>query len=191
MISNTVTALRIALLLPFCALLLGGVGPSARWWALAVFLAAGLTDALDGFLARRLGEVSAFGAMLDLIADRLLTAVTLGALVAAGTLAGWSAFAALVLILRDLIVASLNEALPGHLEIRVSALERVKITMHFVAASLLIAPEFRRPPVNVSQHDIGAILLVVAALLALVTLADYWRRALHAFAVQKVWRIYT
>jgi cardiolipin synthase (CMP-forming) len=184
MISNTLTSLRIVLLFPFCALLLGGAGPGARWWALAVFLAAGLTDVLDGFLARRLGEVSAFGAMLDLIADRLLTTVTLGALVVAGTLTGWGAAAALVLILRDLIVASLNEALPGRLGIHVSILERVKITAHFVAAGLLIAPAFWHPLANVSQYEVGAVLLAVAALLALVTLADYWGRALRAFTTQ-------
>jgi len=177
MISNAVTSLRIVLLAPFCVLLLTG----ARWWALAVFLAAGLTGILDGFLARRLGEASAFGAMLDLISDRLLTVVTLGALVVVGTLTGWGAVAALVLVLRDLIVASLNEALPGRLGIRVSTLERVKITTHFLAAGLLIAPEFWHPAAGMSQYGVGAILLAVAALLALVTVADYWARALRVF----------
>jgi CDP-diacylglycerol--glycerol-3-phosphate 3-phosphatidyltransferase len=182
MIANTVTSLRMVLLIPFCALLLGGSGDGARWGAFAVFLAAGLTDVFDGYLARRLGEASAFGAMLDLVADRMLTTVSLGALVVAGTLTGWGIVAAMVLILRDLIVASLNEALPGRLAIKVSMLERVKITAHFIAAGLLIAPEFWRPAPGMSQHQLGVVFLGVAAILAIVTLADYWRRGLRAFA---------
>lgn len=182
MISNTVTSLRIILLAPLLALLLAGEGDGARWWALAVFLAAGLTDVLDGFLARKLGEVSALGAMLDLIADRLLTAVTLAALIAAGTLKGWGVVAGLVLILRDLVVASLNEALPGRLAIRVSTLERVKITLHFLAVGLLIAPKFLGRHDTFDQYDLGSACLSLAAVLAVVTMADYCSRALRAFS---------
>ncbi|WP_374468320.1 CDP-alcohol phosphatidyltransferase family protein [Phenylobacterium sp.] len=180
MIANAVTSLRIVLLAPLYGLLALGEGDQARWWALAVFLAAGFTDVVDGFLARRLNQVSAFGAMLDLIADRLLTVVTLLGLLVAGTLSGWGALAALALIVRDLVVASFNEALPGRLEIRVSPLERVKITCHFVAAGLLLAPPFF-DLAGVGQHALGAGLLAVAAALAMVTLADYAGRARRAF----------
>jgi CDP-diacylglycerol--glycerol-3-phosphate 3-phosphatidyltransferase/cardiolipin synthase len=182
MISNSLTSLRIVLLIPFCALLLRG-GSEARWWALGLFLAAGFTDVLDGFLARRLGEVSAFGAMLDLVADRLLTTVTLVTLVAVGALPGWGVAAAMTLIARDLIVASLNEALPGRLSIRTSVVERIKIAAYFLAAALLIAPEVWRPLTNVDQHELGVTILLLAALLSLGTLADYGRRALRAFAL--------
>ena len=184
MISNVVTSLRIVLLVPLYALLLSR-DKEFQWWALMVFLAAGFTDVLDGFLARRLNEASPFGAMLDLIADRLLTAGSLGALIAAGVLVGWGSVAAIILILRDLIVASLNEALPGRLGIGVSVLERVKITMHFIAAGLLIAPEFWRPAAKLSQHQLGTLILVIAATLAFMIVAEYWRRALYAFAAKQ------
>jgi CDP-diacylglycerol--glycerol-3-phosphate 3-phosphatidyltransferase/cardiolipin synthase len=182
MISNVVTSLRIVLLVPLFALILLGESSSAHWWALGTFVAAGLTDALDGYLARKLGEVSALGAMLDLIADRLLTAVTLSALIADGTLSGLGVIAGLVLLLRDLIVASLNEALPDRLDIQVSRLERVKITFHFVAVGLLIAPKFWQPFANVEQYELGTALLSAAALLAIFTLLDYCGRAIRAFA---------
>jgi CDP-diacylglycerol--glycerol-3-phosphate 3-phosphatidyltransferase/cardiolipin synthase len=185
MTANAVTTLRLLLLVPLGALLLCGTDAASRWEALGVFLAAGLSDILDGFLARRLGQASAFGAVLDLVADRLLTAVTVIALIAAGTLRGWAVAPAVVLILRDLIVASLNEALPGLLAIRVSALERFKIAAQFTALALLIAPDVRRPELRLSLHDAGVILLGIAALLALVTVADYWRRALREFAAAR------
>jgi CDP-diacylglycerol--glycerol-3-phosphate 3-phosphatidyltransferase len=180
LISNTVTSLRIVLLAPLYLLLTTGQGETARWAALAVFLAAGFTDVVDGFLARRLNEVSAFGAMLDLIADRLLTVITMLALIVGGTLGGWGALAGVVLVARDLIVASLNEACPGRLAIRVSPLERVKITFQIVGFAVLIAPEFWRPTAQLSQHGLGAVLLGISAALALVTLADYSGRALKA-----------
>lgn len=179
MISNTVTSLRIVLLAPLYLLLTVGQGDASRWQALAVFLAAGFTDVIDGFLARRLNEVTAFGAMLDLIADRLLTVITLLALIVGGTLGGWGALAGVVLVARDLIVASLNEACgPGRLAIRVTPLERVKITFQIVGFAVLIAPEFWRPTPALTLHGLGAGMLQVSALLALVTLADYCGRAL-------------
>lgn len=180
MISNTVTSLRIVLLIPLYLLLTTGQGEAARWEALAVFLAAGFTDVVDGFLARRLNEVSAFGAMLDLIADRLLTVITLLALIVGGTLSGWGALAGVVLVARDLIVASFNEACTGRLAIRVTPLERVKITFQIVGFAVLIAPEFWRPSPALSLHDLGALLLAISAALALVTLVDYAGRAVKA-----------
>jgi CDP-diacylglycerol--glycerol-3-phosphate 3-phosphatidyltransferase len=181
LISNTVTSLRIVLLIPLCALLvLSPSDPTARWAALAVFLLAGFTDVVDGFLARRLNEVSVFGAMLDLIADRLLTTTALLALMAGGVLQGWPLLAGGVLIGRDLVVASLNEALPGRLAIRVTPLERVKITFQFLGLGLLIAPEIATAAWPAASHAFGGWAIVASALLAIVTLADYVTRAVRA-----------
>jgi CDP-diacylglycerol--glycerol-3-phosphate 3-phosphatidyltransferase len=181
LISNSVTSLRIALLIPLCLLLALSPGDVvARWEALAVFLLAGFTDVVDGFLARHLNEVSVFGAMLDLIADRLLTTAALLALMAGGGLSGWPLLAGGVLIGRDLIVASLNEALPGRLAIRVTPLERVKITFQFLGLSLLIAPEIATAAWPAASHSLGGWAICLSALLAIVTLADYLARAVRA-----------
>ena len=76
------TMLRLLLLPVFVYLLLLDAGaPEAdrphRWWALGVFAVMALTDKLDGYLARRLGQASHLGAMLDPIADKLLLMISL------------------------------------------------------------------------------------------------------------------
>jgi CDP-diacylglycerol--glycerol-3-phosphate 3-phosphatidyltransferase len=174
MISNLVTASRIVLIAPLVWLMLRPDDQS-RWMALGVLALAGFTDVIDGRLARRLGEVSAFGAMLDLISDRLLTAAVLIALMAAGRLGGWGVAAGAALIGRDLIVASFNEALPGRLAIRVGWLERVKIACQFAAFGLLIAPP-RLALAGVEQAALGQGFLMASAALAVVTVADYSAR---------------
>jgi CDP-diacylglycerol--glycerol-3-phosphate 3-phosphatidyltransferase len=76
------TMLRLLLLPVFVYLLLLDAGPTDtdrphRWWALGVFAVMALTDKLDGYLARRLGQASHLGAMLDPVADKLLLMISL------------------------------------------------------------------------------------------------------------------
>jgi cardiolipin synthase (CMP-forming) len=194
MISNTITIFRTLLTIPLFALLAFG---GNAWAALALFLSAGALDMVDGKVARARNETSAFGAMIDLLGDRLLTLAVVLGLVIGSEYAPGTALFGLVLVVRDVVVATLNEAVPGKLEIRVSVLEKVKIACAFVGLSALIvaealydggaggaltadaAPQLAwRPLIG----TVGAVALFLAALLTLVTLADYWRRALREFA---------
>ena len=179
MISNAITSIRLVLLAPLF-LLASAASAEFRWMALAVFLTAGLTDVLDGFVARKLGETSKAGAMLDLLADRLLTLTVVVALAASGALRGVWLAAGGLLIARDLAVATLNETLPGQLDIRVSPAERVKIALQFSAFALLIAPPIH-PMQGPDSHDLGRWALGAAALLACATVVDYGRRAARAW----------
>jgi phosphatidylglycerophosphate synthase len=179
MVSNAITLFRTFLTLPLLWLL--AFNGDARI-ALALFLGAGLLDMVDGKVARARNETSAFGAMIDLLGDRLLTAATVIGLIAGGSTV---ALIGLVLVLRDFVVAGLNEALPGKLEIKVSALEKVKIVAAFLGLSLLIVSLIF---VQASQASMAAVTgqiamwaLIVAALLTLATMVDYWRRGLKAF----------
>ena len=88
-----------------------------RWVALAIFIAAGITDILDGYFARSLGQQSSFGRMLDPIADKLLVASCLLMLAADETIKGWSLWAAIVILCREILVSGLREYLA---ELRVS-----------------------------------------------------------------------
>ena len=67
-----------------------GAGLWLRWVALAIFIAAALTDLLDGWVARVYGELSTLGRMLDPIADKLLVGGSLFMLAADDTIKGWS-----------------------------------------------------------------------------------------------------
>src|SRR5207245_9524656 len=79
-----------------------------RWVALAVFIAAGVTDFLDGYYARIWDQQSAFGRMLDPIADKLLVASCLLMLAADGIIHGWSLWAAIVILCREILVSGLR-----------------------------------------------------------------------------------
>ncbi|MCY0884536.1 MAG: CDP-alcohol phosphatidyltransferase family protein, partial [Firmicutes bacterium] len=92
------TASRVLLTVPVLALWLSP-GAEARWWGLAVFVLAGLTDFADGRLARRLGRTTRLGAYLDPLADKVLVLGTAAALVAGGRLSAW---VYLVVLVREL-----------------------------------------------------------------------------------------
>jgi phosphatidylglycerophosphate synthase len=173
-IANLVTASRIVLLIPLWVLMTTE-GDVAAWGALATFVVAGLTDVVDGRIARARGEASAFGAMLDLISDRLLTAVLIVGLIASGKLAGLWVIPVLILLGRDLVVASFGEATRGGVRFPVTMTERVKIALQFGGFGLLLAPEMI--PL---QHDAGRWALIVGAVVCVVTLVDYSRRAVAA-----------
>ncbi|CAN5141981.1 hypothetical protein BH11PSE2_BH11PSE2_09930 [soil metagenome] len=180
MYANSLTALRIALMIPFFGFMINAPTP-LRGMALVAFLAAGLTEIADGYVARRLGEASKFGAMFDLIADRILTITVVVALIASRALAGPFVIAGVILIARDVIVAGLNEALPGRLTIRVTPIERVKIALQFIAFAILIAPNWGSPWSGLLQYEIGAWTLLAAAALAAFTTYQYCREAVPLF----------
>ncbi|MGB6270582.1 MAG: CDP-diacylglycerol--glycerol-3-phosphate 3-phosphatidyltransferase, partial [Pseudolabrys sp.] len=82
-----------------------------RWVALAIFISAGVTDILDGYLARTWGQQSSLGRMLDPIADKLLVASCLLMLAAEDTIRGWSLLAAVIILCREILVSGLREYL--------------------------------------------------------------------------------
>ncbi len=87
---------------------LGGAGP---------VIAAAVTDFFDGYLARAWSQQSAIGRMLDPIADKLLVSTCLLMLASDGTIRGWSLWAAVVILCREILVSGLREFLA---ELRVS-----------------------------------------------------------------------
>lgn len=137
--ANLITFSRIALIIPFVWLFFIPAlwSPKA---ALAVFFVAAITDFLDGAVARARGEVSALGAAFDPIADKLLTTAALLLLVRNGAIAGAGVAGALIIVLREILVGGLREALAGQGKtLPVTRLAKVKTTAQLVALGLLIA----------------------------------------------------
>jgi cardiolipin synthase len=151
---------------------------AARWVALAIFLIASITDFFDGYLARIWQQTSTIGRMLDPIADKLLVSAVLLLLAADGTIAGWSLWAAIIILCREILVSGLREYLAElKVSVPVSRLAKWKTTIQMIAiAFLLTGPAGDKivPIVTIS----GIILLWIAALITLYTGWDYFRAGL-------------
>ncbi|WP_395664914.1 CDP-diacylglycerol--glycerol-3-phosphate 3-phosphatidyltransferase [Methylocella sp.] len=150
-----------------------------RWTALGVFVAAGVTDFLDGYLARRLGQQSALGRMLDPIADKLLVAAVLMMLVADHTIAGYSLVAAVVILCREILVSGLREFFAEvKASIPVSRIAKWKTTLQLVALGFLVAGP-AGDVVLPHTSEIGLALFWAAALLTIYTGWDYLKASLQ------------
>jgi cardiolipin synthase (CMP-forming) len=149
-----------------------------RWLALGVFVAAGITDILDGYLARSWGQQSSLGRMLDPIADKLLISSCLLMLAAEETIRGWSLLAAAVILCREILVSGLREYLAElRVSVPVTRLAKYKTTLQLVAVGFLIAGEAGDRVVPVVTH-VGLTLLWLSALLTIYTGWDYMRAGL-------------
>ncbi|MBC7105171.1 MAG: CDP-alcohol phosphatidyltransferase family protein, partial [Firmicutes bacterium] len=104
--ADLLTLLRLALVPPFLALLFSPLA-HADLLAAGVFLAAALTDGLDGYLARRRGEATPHGELLDPLVDKALVTAAAVALTALGR---WPAWAAALIVGRELAVTWLRLA---------------------------------------------------------------------------------
>ncbi|HEX5376954.1 MAG TPA: CDP-alcohol phosphatidyltransferase family protein [Phenylobacterium sp.] len=182
MTSNPVAIARILLLIPLIWLLTDG-GVFHYWAALFVFLACGLGGLIEGYLPHRARKPSPVAGMLDAMADRLLTVVVVAGLIASGMRDGLVLVASLVLIARDVVLASINEALPTKLDISVSGLEKGRLAFQVLGFGFLIAPNFPLPEMFLPSHLLGGLALIIAGVLAVITLADYGRRASRALKV--------
>ncbi len=175
--ANYLTAARIALIAPFAAMFFISA-PSAMLAAFAIFAIAAATDFLDGRIARARGETSALGAALDPLADKLLVAAAIILLIRNGVIREWTVVAALVIVLREILVGGLREALGRSGDaLPVTGLAKIKTSVQLLAIGLLLAAA----PGGIAPASIApaAIALFwIAALLTAITGADYTRRAI-------------
>ena len=154
-----------------------------RWVALAIFIAAAITDILDGYFARMWGQQSTFGRMLDPIADKLLVASCLLMLAADETIKGWSLWAAIVILCREILVSGLREYLAElRVSVPVTQLAKWKTTVQLVAIGFLLAGDAGDELAStLLRHgtaivtNFGIMLLWLSALVTLYTGWDYFR----------------
>jgi CDP-diacylglycerol---glycerol-3-phosphate 3-phosphatidyltransferase len=150
-----------------------------RWVALAVFVAAAISDFLDGYFARIWRQQSSLGRMLDPIADKLLVASCLLMLAAESTIRGWALFAAVVILCREILVSGLREYLAElRVSVPVTRLAKWKTTLQLVAIGFLIAGEAGDAVLPVFTN-VGITLLWLSALLTLYTGWDYLQAGLR------------
>ena len=164
-IPNILTFARVALI-PLLLVLLFLDGDTTRWWALALYLALAVTDYLDGYLARVLNQQSELGTLIDPIADKILVAALIVALVGSGDIARWDIAAAILVLSREFLVSGLREFLAQRdLPLLVTKLAKWKTTIQLIAIALFILP-----PLDIAnQALIASSVWWIATLLTLVT----------------------
>jgi cardiolipin synthase len=173
---NLLTLSRIAAIPLILALVLLRL-PAADLAACAVFTAAALTDWLDGHLARRRRLTSEFGRMLDPIADKLLVGAVLMLLAGLGRLSDLGLIAAVVIMLREILVSGLREFLAGLAQgLPVSRLAKWKTGVQMTALGMLVAGDASARLLGLGFLPVGLLgeaLLTLAAALTLITGWDY------------------
>src|SRR5262249_14747106 len=146
-----------------------------RWVALVIFIAAGITDVLDGYVARAWGQQSSLGRMLDPIADKLLVASCLLMLACERTIRSFALLGAVVILCREILVSGLREYLAElRVTVKVTQLAKYKTFLQLLAVGFLIAGEAGDRILPITSL-IGIALLWLSALLTLYTGWDYLR----------------
>jgi CDP-diacylglycerol--glycerol-3-phosphate 3-phosphatidyltransferase/cardiolipin synthase len=178
---NLLTYGRIAAIPAIVAILFWPLDPDMRWWALGLYVLAGVTDYLDGYLARAYAQQSSLGRMLDPIADKLLIAACLLMLVADGTIRSWSLWAAIVILSREILVSGLREFLAEvKVSVPVSRLAKWKTAAQLVSVGFLIAgPAGDALLPEGWTRFIGLVLLWIAAILTIITGYDYMKASVR------------
>jgi CDP-diacylglycerol---glycerol-3-phosphate 3-phosphatidyltransferase len=174
-VPNTLTWIRIAAI-PLIVVLFyapySWADPAAGW----LFAAAGITDSLDGYFARRLGQTSRLGAFLDPVADKLIVAVALVLLVSKDPRA-LIALTAAVTIGREIAVSALREwmaEIGQRRKVAVSQLGKYKTTMQIIGLSMML---YRQDLLGLPTYLAGVTFTVIAAILTLSSMVAYLRAA--------------
>jgi CDP-diacylglycerol--glycerol-3-phosphate 3-phosphatidyltransferase len=173
---NTLTWLRIlmipAILLLFYLLPYPWADPASC----AAFALAGITDSLDGYYARKLGQTSRLGAFLDPVADKLIVAAAL-ILIVSRDPRWFMAIAAIVIIGREIAISALREwmaEIGARGRIKVNILGKYKTIMQIVGLSFLL---FRQDLFGIPVYRLGLVLTAIAAVLTLWSMVVYLRLA--------------
>ncbi|MGA2191490.1 MAG: CDP-diacylglycerol--glycerol-3-phosphate 3-phosphatidyltransferase [Steroidobacteraceae bacterium] len=173
---NTLTWLRILMIPAIIILFYALPYPWADPAACAAFALAGITDSLDGYYARKLGQTSRLGAFLDPVADKLIVAAAL-ILIVSRDPRWFLVLASIVIIGREIAVSALREwmaEIGARGKIKVSMLGKYKTIMQIVGLSFLL---FRQSLFGIPVYKLGILLTAVAVVLTLWSMIAYLRLA--------------
>jgi CDP-diacylglycerol--glycerol-3-phosphate 3-phosphatidyltransferase len=178
---NVLTYSRVAAVPVVAGLLFWPEDFWSRWFALAVYVAAAITDYFDGYFARAYSQQSVLGRMLDPIADKLLVAACLLMLASDHMIEGVHLWAAIVILCREVLVSGLREYLAElKVGMPVSRVAKWKTAFQLVAIGFLIAGPAGEA-VLPGTITIGLVLLWLAAGLTIYTGWDYLKTSIdHA-----------
>jgi CDP-diacylglycerol--glycerol-3-phosphate 3-phosphatidyltransferase/cardiolipin synthase len=173
---NALTWLRILMIPAIVTLFYLLPYPWADPAACAAFALAGITDSLDGYYARKLGQTSRLGAFLDPVADKLIVAAAL-ILIVSRDPRWFIAIAAIVIIGREIAISALREwmaEIGARGKIKVSIIGKFKTIMQIVGLSFML---FRQSLFGIPVYRMGIGLTAVAVVLTLWSMIAYLRLA--------------
>jgi CDP-diacylglycerol--glycerol-3-phosphate 3-phosphatidyltransferase/cardiolipin synthase len=174
-IPNFLTALRIGLI-PAIVVLFYLPQPWSDVACGLMFALAGITDSFDGYLARRLGQVSPLGAFLDPVADKLIVATAL-VLIVSKDPAWYVTLTAAVIIGREIAISALREwmsEIGARHKMKVSGIAKFKTIVQITGLSMML---FRQDLFMLPIYRIGLALTILAAVLTLWSMVAYLRAA--------------
>lgn len=164
---NTITMLRIGII-PVLFLLLLSPGPAGSLILAGIFVAASLTDILDGYIARRYRIVTTMGKFLDPIADKLVVNTAMILMIPLGRIPAWIVA---VIIIRDFAVDGIRTIASSEgIIIQASPLAKRKTLCQIVAVTALM---IHYPFLGADAHLVGIVILYVALFLTLYSGLDY------------------
>lgn len=178
---NILTLSRVAVI-PVLVALFFLETANGQWIACGIFIFSAITDFFDGFLARSLGQTTAFGTFLDPVADKLLVASALLMMVAFGQITGVVVIPAIIILCREILVSGLREYLSSFaVSLPVSNLAKWKTTLQMAAICILIVGDAAHPliPDLIPVRLIGEVGLWVAAIVTIITGSEYLRIGLR------------
>lgn len=150
--------------------------PWARPLSCVIFVLAGITDWLDGYLARKWGQESRFGAFLDPVADKLMVATVLILIVEFDN-SPWLTIPAIVIIGREITISALREwmaEMGNRGKVAVSWLGKLKTTLQIIALAMLL---YLHPIGPLPIYQIGMVALYVATALTIWSMIGYIKAA--------------
>jgi CDP-diacylglycerol--glycerol-3-phosphate 3-phosphatidyltransferase len=171
---NTISMLRIGVI-PVLFLLLDSPGPGMSLVIAGLFIIAGLTDLLDGYIARRFHIVTTMGKFLDPIADKLIVNTAMILLIPIGRIPAW---VVALMIIRDFAVDGIrNVASSEGLIIQASEHGKRKTLCQIFAVSALI---IHHPFIGADAHTVGMVIIYIALALSILSGADYFLKFYEA-----------
>lgn len=174
---NKLTVLRMIMIVPFVFFMLTNMaGDMSKWIALALFVIASLTDLLDGKIARKYNLVTNFGKFMDPLADKLLVCAAMICLVEMGKIPSW---VVIIIISREFIISGFRLiASDNGVVIAASYWGKFKTVFQMVMIILMIAD------ITV-LHVVTQVIMWIALILTVVSLADYLKKNWHVMGEQK------
>lgn len=166
---NKITLIRVVMIPLFLFFYLAGplaASHANMWLALIIFSTAALTDALDGYLARKMGLVTNFGKLMDPLADKLLVCSALVAFVATGALPAW---AVIMMISREFYISGLRQlAVEQKIVLAASVGAKFKTAIQIILIIYLLIPI-----TEIVQEPVVIALMIISIAASVCTAVDY------------------